>query len=279
MKLKIFDTHAHLSPEPFGDDVDVDAVVERIERNVFPDGFTPEGLDGNAVELAGVLLPGVDVASSRAGIRLAARLPKLHVGVAVHPNSVVDAGPEDWAEIVALAETDPVAAIGETGLDRHWDRTPFDRQLDFFRRHLDLARRTRKPALIHCRDAWDDLLPVLREYEGVPGVIHAFSGDVVQAEESVRLGFFVSFAGSLTYRNAKFAPLGEAATAVPADRLLIETDSPYMVPHPFRGKLRHNEPMLSAAVALRLAELRGESLESICETTTRNAFRLLQRPR
>lgn len=274
--LPLFDTHAHLNLAPF--DGDRRETLDRIEENRFPEGLTPKELQGRAIEMIGVLLPGIDAASSRQCVELAADSEKLFAAVAVHPNSAGQVGENDWDDIVRLARRDDVAAIGETGLDRYWDHTPFDRQLDYLHRHFELARETGKPILIHCRDAWDDLLPILRASAGPHhGVIHAFSGEPEQAAESAELGFYVSFAGSVTYRNAKFAPLWEAAKAVPLDRLLIETDAPYMTPHPYRGKLQRNEPALTALVAQRLAELRGESVDTIAEATTQNALSLFLR--
>lgn len=272
--IPIFDTHAHLDLEPFSNDADA---LRRVESGGFPDGFTPKEFENVEVELVGVLLPGIDAASSRRCVALAATSTKFHAAVAIQPNSVIRADKGDWDVIAELAGRDDVVAVGETGLDRYWDDTPFDLQVEFFRRHLELARKVDKPILIHCRDAWDDLLPILRESPPKSGVIHAFSGSSRQAEEAVRLGLAISFAGSLTYRNAKFSGLWEAARLVPADRLLVETDAPYMTPHPFRGKLPHNEPIYAAMVAQRLAELRQESLEDIAETTTGNARRILGR--
>ncbi|HBT75375.1 MAG TPA: hydrolase TatD, partial [Planctomycetaceae bacterium] len=166
--------------------------------------------------------------------------------------------------------------------DRYWDDTPFKVQLVFFQRHIELAKRRRLPILIHCREAAGDLLPILSREAGprLPaserlfGLLHAFSGDVDMVRECVGLGFYISFAGSVTYRNKKFAPLWAAAAEVPDDKLLLETDSPYMVPTPYRGKLERNEPLMTAYVANRLAELRGTSFEHIAAVTTANARRL-----
>ncbi len=273
-RLLIFDTHAHLDLPQF--DLDRQECIARIHANGFPDGFiVPKELEGREIEMVGVLLPGIDAESSLRCVELATMSPKLCPAVAIHPNSAGDATEDDWNTITQLASRGDVVAIGETGLDRYWDHTPFDRQIDFLRRHLELARRTEKPVLIHCRDAWDDLMPILHEYSGPHyGVIHAFSGEPRQALDAISLGFHISFAGSLTYRNAKFAPLWEAAKAVPLDRLLIETDAPYMTPHPYRGKLQRNEPAMAAMVALRLAELRGENIETVAELTANNARKL-----
>ncbi len=274
--LPIFDTHAHLDlPQFDGDRADC---FWRIEKG----GYSlPQELDGYAIDMQGVLLPGIDVKSSVDCITHARQSAKLFPAVAIHPNHAHEATEEDWQSITELARLPEVVAIGETGLDRFWDHCPIERQRDFFRRHLELSQAACKPIFIHCRDAWDDLLPILRDFASSShsepcGAIHAFSGSLRHAEEAIALGFHISFAGSLTYRNAKFTPLWEAAKLVPAERLLVETDSPFMVPHPYRSKLSRNEPVMAAMVALRLAELRGESVEKIAQVTTENAKRLLR---
>ncbi len=272
-RLPIFDTHAHLDLVQF--DQDRQECLARIDANRYENGL-PKELDGYEIDMVGVLLPGIDAQSSLRCAELAKLSPKFCAAVAIHPNSVGDATENDWRTITELAQHDDIVGIGETGLDRYWDKVPFDRQIVFFRQHLDLARQTEKPILIHCRDAWDDLLPILHEFQendkkSVSGVIHAFSGTPSQALEVLSLGFFISFAGSVTYRNAKFAPLWEAAKVVPLDRLLMETDAPYMTPHPYRSKISRNEPALAALVALRLAELRGDRTENIAQSTADNA--------
>lgn len=267
--LPIFDTHAHLDLEPLSDDIE--GMLRRLEEGDFPNGCVPAELKGKKVSMVGVLLPGITVESSRHCIALAEKSPLFHAAAAIHPNSGFNMSDQSWKEIEALAHRPDVRAIGETGLDQHWKITPVELQIEYFQRHLDLAQSVNKPILIHCRDAWDEMLPILERNEGVRGVIHAFSGPARQAEEALRLGYMISFAGSLTYRTAKFAPLWDAAKIVPLDRLLLETDSPFMAPHPFREKIPYNEPIFAVSVAIRLAELRNEPLETICEATAKNA--------
>ena len=228
--------------------------------------------------MRGVVFPGIDAESSRRCLELSETADFFYAAVGIQPNSTAAAQPGDWEKILTLQHFPKVVGIGETGLDRYWDTSPIGIQCEFFRRHLELAKTVRKPILIHCRDAWDDLLPILRQHrsDSLTGLIHAFSGEPEQALECVALGFSISFAGSVTYTNKKFAPLWEAAKIVPEDRLLIETDAPYMVPHPFRGKLQRNEPSMAAAVAVRLAELRGVSLKRVATATTENAIRLFR---
>jgi TatD DNase family protein len=271
--LPIFDTHAHLDFEQY--DSDRAAVVKRLETGTFPGGVAPDELTDQPIEVVGVLIPGIEAALCRKALETAALSNRFHVAVAVHPNHTAATTEEDWQTIVEFAHRDDVVAIGETGLDRHWDDAPVDVQIDMFHRHIELSLETGKPILIHCRYAWEDVLPILQQAKGLRGVLHAFSGNAEQMSACVELGLYISFAGSVTYRNAKFSALWEAAQKTPAEHLLIETDAPFMTPHPLRGKLSRNEPTLAALVALRLAELRNVSLQTIAETTAQNAFRLL----
>ena len=274
--IPIFDTHAHLDFPQF--EPDRSALLRRLETGTFPGGLAPEELDGQPIEIAGVLIPGIDAASCRKVCETSVLSDRFHAAVAVHPNHTAGATEEDWHTIAGLARQDDVVAIGETGLDRYWDDSPIEVQIDWLHRHIALSQETDKPILIHCRDAWDDLLPILQQAGKLTGVIHAFSGNTEQMSVCVELGFFISFAGSVTYRNAKFEPLWEAARKTPADRLLIETDAPFMIPHPFRGKLPRNEPTLAALTALRLAELREIPIRTLAETTAQNAVDLFGLP-
>jgi len=272
--IPIFDTHAHLDLPQF--EPDRSALIRRLETGAFPGGLAPQELNDLPIEIVGLLIPGIDAASCRKACEMLALSDLFHVAVAIHPNHTAEAAEEDWQCITKLARQDDIVAIGETGLDRYWDDSPIEVQIDWFHRHIALSQETGKPILIHCRDAWEDLLPILQQAEKLCGVIHAFSGNAEQMLACVELGFFISFAGSVTYRNAKFAPLWEAAQKTPADRLLIETDAPFMIPHPLRGKLPRNEPTLAALTALRLAELRDVSFQTVAETTAQNAFRLVK---
>jgi len=285
--IPIFDTHAHLDFPEY--EADRDAILRRLQTGTFPGGLVPEELDGQPIEVVGVLIPGVTPQKSIA--RPKTQSPTLFYAVGIHPNytavrpasgdkhstagSTSDSAESDWQYTAELARQDGIAAIGETGLDYHWKDAPPEVQIDMFHRHIALSHETGKPLLIHCRDAWEDLLPILQQSGKLHGILHAFSGSAEQMWECVELGLHISFAGSVTYRNAKFSPLWEAARQTPLDRLLIETDAPFMAPHPYRGKLQRNEPTLAALTALRLAELRGDSLRTIAEATAANAFRLL----
>ncbi|MDR3234306.1 MAG: TatD family hydrolase [Planctomycetaceae bacterium] len=289
-KIPIFDTHAHLDREEF--DSDRKSLLRRLESGTCPGGLVPDELAGYEIEMTGVVIPAVDAVSSRKCVGLAAQRENFFPAVGIHPNHTHLATEEDWRTVAELAEQDGVVAVGETGLDRYWDDAPIKTQIEFLYRHLALSRKIQKPVLVHCRDAWDDLLPVIRTIKNLTvqntaakdtaarlciGVIHAFSGTAEQALECIEHGWMISFAGSLTYRNAKFAPLWEAAKQIPLDRLLIETDSPFMVPHPLRGKLQRNEPVLAALVVKRLSELRNEPLAMTAAAANKNAERIFRK--
>ncbi|MGD0382299.1 MAG: TatD family hydrolase [Thermoguttaceae bacterium] len=255
-----FDTHAHLDQEEF--DADRTAVIDRAGQA--------------GVEL--MLGVAVDLDSSRKTVRLAEDHAELFAAVGIHPNSAARADPDDWDRIVELAGHPRVVAIGETGLDRYWDHTPFHLQQEYFDRHLGLSQERNLPLVIHCRDAADDLMPMLRRAAvrtPLKGILHAFSGDARMAQECVELGLHVSFAGNVTYKNKKFQQLRLAAVSVPVDRLLIETDSPYLTPEPLRGREKRNEPAWIAHTAQCLAELRGIALLDFQRQTTLNGRRLL----
>jgi TatD DNase family protein len=253
------DTHIHLDQEEF--DADRDGVIARSLRA--------------AVET--LITVGISADSSRAGLRLAETHATVYAAVGVQPNYCAEAAEGDWEQIVAMVDHPRVVAVGETGLDRHWDFTPFEVQQDYFDRHLRLAADRGLPVVIHCREAEADVLAMLRAAAArgpLRGVVHAFSGDAATAAECIELGLYVSFAGAVTYRNRKFESLRAAAAAIPGDRILVETDSPYLVPEPLRGKQRRNEPANVVHTAGRLADLRGVSPEEFAAQTTANARRL-----
>jgi TatD DNase family protein len=256
------DTHAHLDQPEF--DADRGEVIAR----------------ARAAGVETMVCPAVSVASSRAALQLAADFG-LHAAVGIHPNSTAEAAPDDWRQIVALASEPRVVAVGETGLDRYRDFAPFPLQQEYLDRHLRLARERDLPVILHCRDAQDDLMPMLRAAAArgpLRGVLHAMSGDAAFAAECLGLGLYVSFAGNVTYSNKKFESIRAAARTIPDDRLLVETDSPYLVPQAFRGRQKRNEPAHVVHTAALLAELRGVPLAQLAAQTTANARRLFRLP-
>jgi TatD DNase family protein len=252
----LIDTHAHLFDDRF--QKDLPAVLERA---------------ASVVER--VVCLGIDRESSLESVRIANQFPLVVAAVGIQPNSVAEAKPGDWDTIVRLAETEPrVVAIGETGLDRYWDKTPFPQQEEFFARHIELARRLKKPFAIHCREAEADVVKMLRaafEAHGpIRAVMHSFSGDVATARSCLEMGLFISFAGMLTYPSAQ--NLRDVAKEIPLDRLVVETDCPYLAPQPVRGK--RNEPGHVVHTAAVLAEVKGVTPDEIATHTTRNAREL-----
>ena len=259
--MPYIDTHVHLDQPEF--EADRDAVLARCQA---------AGVDS-------ILCVGITADSSHATLELAGRHAEIHAAVGIQPNYSGEAAEGDWDQIVAMADHPRVVALGETGLDRYWDFTPFNVQQDYFDRHLRLAQQRDLPVIIHCRDAEADLLPMLREAvdrSPLRGVVHSFSGDAAMAADCLALGLHLSFAGMVTYRQKKFDSLRAAAATVPDDRILIETDSPYLVPHPLRGKQKRNEPANVAHTAKCLAELRGVEPEAFAALTTANARRLFR---
>jgi TatD DNase family protein len=248
------DTHAHLDDERFA--ADLPAVLARAAE----------------AGVGRVLTIGVDLATSRAAVRLALTHPMLSAVVGIQPNHAAEAQPGDWDEVVRLAEAGPPGvAVGETGLDRYWDRCPFPEQQDYFARHLALARRLSLPVVIHCREAEADVVAGLKDafeaHGPVRGVMHSFSGDAATAAACVAMGLHVSFAGMVTYKTG--ANLLTVAKDIPADRILVETDSPYLAPVPVRGK--RNEPAYVVHTAAAVAAARGEPVEVFAARTTASA--------
>jgi TatD DNase family protein len=249
---ELIDTHAHLDDDRFKDDLP--AVLER----------------SVAAGVSHVVTIGTTAATSQSAVHLCRQHPMLSAAVGLQPNDLAQSQPGDWDAIVALADDPLVRAIGETGLDRHWDTTPFAQQEDYFARHLQLARQKKLPVVIHCRKAETDVVRMLREdFERngpVCGVMHSFTGDWPTAEACLAMGLYISFAGMVTYKNAD--DLRQVAKKVPLDRLLVETDSPYLAPVPVRGK--RNEPSFVAHTAACLAGFREMDLAAL-QATTRNA--------
>ncbi|MCS7471191.1 TatD family hydrolase [Stieleria sp. ICT_E10.1] len=259
MTLRLFDTHAHLNVDAFAEGLD-----ETVSR-------------ARDAGVEAIMVIGIDVATSRRACDLAAEYPGfLYAAVGIQPNSAAEADVGDFAIIEELAGYPGVRAIGETGLDCYWDDTPIELQHVYFDRHMQLCRDTSLPMVIHMRDSGDLIVDQLKRQSSVPpGIMHSFTGDWQCAETCLDLGLHISFAGMVTFKKSD--ELREVARQVPEDRLLVETDSPYLSPEPLRGK-RPNEPARVEHTLRCLAKLRGVSAESLAETTTENARRLFQLP-
>ncbi|MDF2698221.1 MAG: putative deoxyribonuclease YcfH [Labilithrix sp.] len=252
----LIDTHCHLDPQ------------------YFPAG--PEEVLARAAEVGvrGFVVIGVgkDLAPARAAVELAKRLPdRIGSAVGVHPHDAVSLDDAAHAELTALVKEPEVLAVGEIGLDYHYDHSPRETQREVFARLIQLARDAKKPIVVHTRNAPGDTLEILAR-EGardVGGVIHCFSEDRAFAERALDLGFDISFSGIVTFKSS--VAIQDVARWAPLDRILVETDSPYLAPVPLRGK--SNEPAFVVHTARRVAELRNMPFEALCEATSENAER------
>ncbi|MCA9035381.1 MAG: TatD family hydrolase [Planctomycetaceae bacterium] len=253
--MQLIDTHCHLDSETF--QREIDDVIRRAN-------------DAGIVKMVTI---GTTVESSQAAIVLSNQHAAISAVVGIHPNYTHEVKPGDWEKILDLAQHPRVVGIGETGLDKYWDDSPLEVQRDYFRRHLQLSRNAGKPFVVHCREAEPEVMEILREdFENGPlnGLMHAFCGDAEMAAECIEMGMSISFAGMVTFR--KNDAMREVARTIPLDRLLVETDSPYLAPQAFRGK--RNEPAYVKFTAECLAEVHGLSLEELAARTTANAMQI-----
>ncbi|MBE7049088.1 MAG: TatD family deoxyribonuclease [Ruminococcaceae bacterium] len=246
-----FDTHTHL------DDARFNADRTEIINKIYASGVTL------AVNI------GADMKSSRAGVLLAKEHPYIYAAVGIHPHDVENLTEQDMAELSLLAKEPKVVAIGEIGLDYYQNDVPRDMQKKWFRRQIELARALNLPYIVHDRDAHGDTMAVIQEVGYFRGVMHCFSGSVEMMQELVSLGFYISFAGPVTFKNGKKAK--EVAACVPMERLLIETDSPYLTPEPYRGE--RNDSSMVRYVAKEIAELKNMKEEEVARITMENGRR------
>jgi TatD DNase family protein len=252
------DSHCHLDNAQF--DPDRDEVIQRA---------LDAGVEGMVAIGTGDGPPDLE-----AGIRLADRYPSFYCTVGIHPHDAAKASADAFKNLEQLLKHRKVIAIGEIGLDYHYDHSPREVQHAVFIEQMRIARDAAKPIVIHTREAWDDTLSLLAEHwpAHLGGIMHCFSGSAAEAARSLDLGFYLSFGGIVTF--PKSLDIQEAARRAPADRILIETDAPYLAPVPKRGK--RNEPAFVVETARKLADLRGESFESIAALTTANFRRLFR---
>jgi TatD DNase family protein len=251
----LVDSHVHLDDSKF--DADRDAAIERARAA--------------GVECMMAIGTGNGPADLAVAVRMADAYPFIYATIGVHPHDASKATEETWTSMRELAAHPKVLAVGEIGLDYHYDFSPREVQCEVFERQLTLAAECGKPIVIHTREAWDDTLAILRAHWRGGGIMHCFTGDEAQARQSLDLGFHLSFGGVLTFPKAE--EVRQAARMAPVDRLLIETDCPYLAPVPHRGK--RNEPAFVVETARRLAEVRGVPVETIAEATTGNFEHLL----
>lgn len=253
------DTHVHLNADQY--DEDLNEVIDR-------------ALENNVTKM---IVIGFDRKTIQRAMELAEKHEFIYAVVGWHPVDAIDCTEEDLKWIEELAAHDKVVGIGETGLDYYWDKSPKEIQQEVFRKQIRLAKKVQLPIIIHNRDATEDVLRILKEEEAheVGGVMHCFGGSVETARESIAMNFMISLGGPVTFKNAKKPK--EVATEIPLEHLMIETDAPYLAPHPYRGK--RNEPSYVPLVAEEIARLKGISAEEVGRITTRNAeqfFKLSQ---
>ncbi|GIV04853.1 MAG: hypothetical protein KatS3mg016_0428 [Fimbriimonadales bacterium] len=220
-----------------------------------------------------LLVIGYDLESSQRGIELAEQSDALYAAVGIHPHDAVQCTREALVELRELARSPRVVAIGEIGLDFYRDLSPREAQYQAFHAQMQLAAELGLPVVIHCREAYEELLEVLSEYPAVRGVLHCFAGSAEQAQRGLALGYFLGIGGVVTFKSAE--PLRAIVRTMPRDRLLLETDAPYLAPHPYRGK--RNEPAYLPLVAQQVADLWGITLDALSEQTEANVRTLFTR--
>lgn len=256
--MRLFDTHAHYDADAFD--------ADRLE--------VLASMPGQGVEL--ILNPGCDLKSSQTAVGLAERFPFVYAAVGVHPEECADWDAEhDIPALEALAQNPKVRAIGEIGLDYHWpDNPPRELQQQVFHVQLELAEKLDLPVIVHDREAHADCLAIVREFPGVRGVFHCYSGSAEDAKTLVKLGWHLSFTGTITFKNARKAP--EVIAAVPLERIMVETDAPYMAPTPFRGKRCDSRYVYRMVETI--AEIKGLTPAEVEQATTENGKALFAIP-
>lgn len=252
----LIDSHAHLDDERFDED-----------RHKLIEGLKKQG-----VEI--VINPGADISTSIKAVNLAQQYDNIYAAVGIHPHDVKLANDNSIDKLRELSKKDKVVAIGEIGLDYYYDNSPREMQKQWFREQIKLAKEVDLPIIIHDRDAHQDIFNTIKEEmtDSLTGVLHCYSGNVEMAREYIKMGFYISLAGPVTFKNAKVPK--EVAKDIPLEFLLIETDSPYLTPEPNRGK--RNEPLYVRHVAETIAYLKGISFEEVARKTTENTKTLFK---
>ena len=255
--MKLFDSHAHCDDKRF--DTEYEGGTLKLIEDCFNDN------------IGYIINVGTNLENSKVSVDLAHRFENLYASCGIHPSDVFYEDADKAISVIEdLLKDEKAVALGEIGLDYHYENVPRDLQMVYFRKQMDLAKKLGIPVIIHDRDAHGDCLEVIKEYPEVIGVFHSYSGSAEMAKELVKLGWYISFSGTITFKNARVPK--EACVVVPSDRLLIETDSPYLAPTPHRGTL--NRSTYVQLTAEEIARLRGTTLEEIERITTENAKRL-----
>ena len=257
--IPLIDTHSHLDSDQF------DGIRATIMENTQRAGIHQ------------MISIGCSWGSSQKCLYLTSIYNNVFASVGIHPNYTSDAALDHWDRIVKMTKHPRVVALGETGLDRYWDFCPFDLQQDYFDRHIRLSQKTGIPFVVHMRECEQDILDMLIEARArgpLRGVMHSFTGDLAMAEKCLELGMYISFAGMVTFKKNEL--LRKVAAAIPLDRMLVETDSPYLSPHPLRSN-RPNQPAFMLHTAQCLADAKEIPLQTLAKHTVENTYRLFNR--
>lgn len=256
----LIDSHCHLNFNAFDEDR-ADVLANATE-----------------VGIIAFINPATNLKNSQQIVTMAEEIPALYAAIGFHPNDTAEFDQSALDRLRKLASHPKVVAVGEIGLDYYWDKVSRPIQQEVFERQLALAREIEKPVIVHQRESADDIMTVLRQWgarQDHPGlVLHSFSGDMAMAEEAVTLGFYIGISGPVTFKNARDLP--DIVAAIPPDRLLVETDAPFLSPHPFRGK--RNEPARVKLIAERIADLQGVSFPAMSQILTANTASLFKLP-
>ncbi len=257
--MKLFDTHAHCDDKRFEEEYEGGTL--KLIEDCFSDNV------GYIINI------GTNLENSKVSVELAHKFDNVYASCGIHPSDVFYEDADKAISVIEeLLKDEKAVALGEIGLDYHYEHVPRDLQMVYFKKQMDLAKRLNIPVIIHDRDAHGDCLEVIKEYPEVKGVFHSYSGSAEMVKELVKLGWYISFSGTVTFKNARVPK--EACVVVPEDRLLIETDAPYLAPTPHRGTL--NRSTYVQLTAEEIARLRGTTLEHIEKITTENAKRLFR---
>ena len=246
-----FNTHTHLNSKELYSQRDI---------------YIKHALDNNVDY---IVVAGYDLPSSKCAVEIAQEYPFIYATVGISPNDCLETTDADLNEIEVLLQNPCVVALGEIGLDYYWEDVPHDKQKDIFQKQVDIAKKHDKPIVIHARDAYEDTYRILKQ-AAHRGIMHCYSGSVEMAKRYIEIGFEISLAGPVTFKNARVPK--EVATVIGIDHLMIETDCPYLAPHPFRGKL--NEPANVVYIAQEIAKLKNMEIEDVARITTFNAKRM-----
>ncbi len=249
----LIDTHAHLNDERYKDNLE--EIIKQAREE----------------DLRILINPGVDLATSISSVELAEKYEFIYAAVGYHPHEAKDATEETWRQIESLTFHNKVVAIGEIGLDYYYEHSPKEVQIDVFERQIELAKKIELPIIVHSREAHQDTYDLLnKSKDRLSAVLHSYSGSWEMAKRYLDLGFYISFSGPITFKNAQKLP--EIATQIPLDRILIETDSPYLTPVPYRGKT--NNPTYVKYVAAEICRLRNMDIEKFIENVKENTMRV-----